>query len=199
MELILYAIPSAILVATIVISRIVRGGFSEYINDLEQKVGELEGVLNLTFMKELLDFFVSSKASKAAERVVSTAESDPEKVHGVVTDAARSSGQEIESLYDSMKRALQPSVDLERVKFVSGLINQLIMLYGISIAAVEYLLITLTMVPSYADVSKTLDGVFFGVTVIFGIFVIVIVFDLSRYSGRINGAIRKLTGESATA
>lgn len=199
MELILYAIPSAILVATIVISRIVRGGFSEYINDLEQKVGELEGVLNLTFMKELLDFFVSSKASKAAERVVSTAESDPEKVHGVVTNAARSSGQEIESLYDSMKRALQPSVDLERVKFVSGLINQLIMLYGISIAAVEYLLITLTMVPSYADVSKTLDGVFFGVTVIFGIFVIVIVFDLSRYSGRINGAIRKLTGESATA
>ena len=73
MELILYAIPSAILVATIVISRIVRGGFSEYINDLEQKVGELEGVLNLTFMKELLDFFVSSKASKAAERVVSHA------------------------------------------------------------------------------------------------------------------------------
>jgi uncharacterized membrane protein len=186
-------------VATLVISRFVRGGFREYINDLEQKVGELEGVLNLTFMKELLDFFVSSKASKAAERVVSTAESDPEKVHGVVTDAARSSGQEIESLYDSMKRALQPSVDLERVKFVSGLINQLIMLYGISIAAVEYLLITLTFVPSYAGISRTLDGVFFGVTVIFGIFVIVIVFDLSRYSGRINGAIRKLTGESATA
>ncbi|MCL6089773.1 MAG: hypothetical protein M1393_01875 [Candidatus Thermoplasmatota archaeon] len=199
MQLILYAIPTAILVATLVISRFVRGGFREYINDLEQKVGELEGVLNLTFMKELLDFFVSSKASKAAERVVSTAESDPEKVHGVVTDAARSSGQEIESLYDSMKRALQPSVDLERVKFVSGLINQLIMLYGISIAAVEYLLITLTFVPSYAGISRTLDGVFFGVTVIFGIFVIVIVFDLSRYSGRINGAIRKLTGESATA
>ena len=199
MQLILYAIPTAILVATLVISRFVRGGFREYINDLEQKVGELEGVLNLTFMKELLDFFVSSKASKAAERVVSTAESDPEKVHGVVTDAARSSGQEIESLYDSMKRALQPSVDLERVKFVSGLINQLIMLYGISIAAVEYLLITLTFVPLYAGISRTLDGVFFGVTVIFGIFVIVIVFDLSRYSGRINGAIRKLTGESATA
>ncbi len=199
MQLILYAIPTAILVATLVISRFVRGGFREYINDLEQKVGELEGVLNLTFMKELLDFFVSSKASKAAERVVSTAESDPEKVHGVVTDAARSSGQEIESLYDSMKRALQPSVDLERVKFVSGLINQLIMLYGISIAAVEYLLITLTFFPSYAGISRTLDGVFFGVTVIFGIFVIVIVFDLSRYSGRINGAIRKLTGESATA
>ncbi len=197
MDYILYLIPTAILVVTIVIARVVRNSFGEYIGDLEGKVKELENVLNLSFMKELLDFFVSSQASKAAERLVSSADGDPERVSEAVSGAARTSGTEIEKLYGSMKRTLQPSVDLEKVKFVSRMINNLIYLYGISIAAIEYLLITVAITLGNHQLSITLDGVFFGVTVIFGIFVIVIVFDLVRYSGRINNAMKKLTGEYA--
>ena len=197
MELILYLIPTAILAVTFVIARVVKGSFGDYIGDLESKVSELENVLNLSFMKELLDFFVSSQASKAAERLVSSANDNPDRVSEAVSGAARSSGTEIEKLYGSMKRTLQPSVDLERVKFVSRMINQLIYLYGVSIAAIEYLLITATIVLPNHAITVTLDGVFFGVTVIFGIFVIVIVFDLVRYSGRINSAMKKLTGEYA--
>lgn len=197
MEYILYLIPTAIVVLTIVIAKVVRNSFGEYVNDLEGKVKELENVLNLSFMKELLDFFVSSQASKAAERLVSSANDNPESVSEAVSGAARSSGTEIEKLYGSMKRTLQPSVDLEKVKFVSRMINQLIYLYGFSIATIEYLLITATIILPNHQISMTLDGVFFGVTVIFGIFVIVIVFDLVRYSGRINNAMKKLTGEYA--
>lgn len=195
MELILYLIPTAILVVTIVIARVVKGSFGDYIGDLEDKVSELENVLNLSFMKELLDFFVSSQASKAAERLVSSANDNPDSVSQAVSGAARTTGTDIEKLYSSMKRTLQPSVDLERVKFVSGMINRLIYLYGLSIAAIEYLLITATIMLPNHSISATLDGVFFGVTVIFGIFVIVIVFDLVRYSGRINSAMKKLTGD----
>ena len=197
MEYILYLIPTAIVILTIVIARVVKNSFGEYIGDLDGKVRELENVLNLSFMKELLDFFVSSQASKAAERLVSSADGDPEKVSEAVSGAARTSNTEIEKLYGSMKRTLQPSVDLEKVKFVSRMINNLIYLYGISIAAIEYLLITVTILLPNNQLSITLDGVFFGVTVIFGIFVIVIVFDLVRYSGRINNAMKKLTGEYA--
>lgn len=197
MEYILYLIPTSILVLTIVIARVVKNSFGDYIVDLEDKVSELENVLNLSFMKELLDFFVSSQASKAAERLVSSANDEPESVSEAVSGAARSSGNEIEKLYSSMKRTLQPSVDLEKVKFVSRMINQLIYLYGVSIAAIEYLLITVTIMLPNHQLSLTLDGVFFGVTVIFGIFVIVIVFDLVRYSGRINNAMKKLTGDSS--
>ena len=146
-------------------------------------------------MKELLDFFVSSQASKAAERLVNTANDTPNRVSEAVSGAARSSGSEIEKLYSSMKRTLQPSVDLERVKFVSRMINQLIYLYGFSIAAIEYGLISAILFLPYNSLAFTLDGVFFGVTVIFGIFVIVIVIDLMRYSGRIKNAMKKLTGE----
>lgn len=197
MDYILYLIPTAIIILTVVIARVVKNSFGEYVGDLESKVKELENVLNLSFMKELLDFFVSSQASKAAERLVSSADGDPERVSEAVSGAARSSGNEIEKLYGSMKRTLKPSLDLERVKFVSRMINNLIYLYGISIAAIEYLLITVTILLPNHQLSVTLDGVFFGVTVIFGVFVIVIVFDLVRYSGRINNAMKKLTGEYA--
>ena len=195
MELILYLIPTAIVILTIIVSKMVRGSFTEYIQDLEGKVLEIENVLNLSFMKELLDFFVSSQASKAAERLVNSANDNPNRVSEAVSGAARSSGSEIEKLYGSMKRTLQPSVDLERVKFVSRMINQLIYLYGFSIAAIEYGLITAILFLPYNSLAITLDGVFFGVTVIFGIFVIVIVIDLVRYSGRIKNAMKKLTGE----
>ena len=195
MELILYLIPTAIVVLTMIVSKMVRGSFTEYIGDLEGKVLEIENVLNLSFMKELLDFFVSSQASKAAERLVNSANDNPNRVSEAVSGAARSSGSEIEKLYGSMKRTLQPSVDLERVKFVSRMINQLIYLYGFSIAAIEYGLISAILFLPFNSVAVTLDGVFFGVTVIFGIFVIVIVIDLVRYSGRIKGAMKKLTGE----
>ena len=116
MELILYLIPTAIVVLTIIISKLVRGSFTDYIEDLETKVLEIESVLNLSFMKELLDFFVSSQASKAAERLVNSANDAPNRVSEAVSGAARSSGSEIEKLYGSMKRTLQPSVDLERDK-----------------------------------------------------------------------------------
>lgn len=195
MDPILYLIPTAILLVTVLIARAVKGSFRDYIGDLENKVSEIENVLNLSFMKELLDFFVSSQASKAAERLVNSANDSPDRVSEAVSGAARSSGNEIEKLYGSMKRTLQPSIDLERVKFVSRMINQLILLYGFSISAIEYLLITVALYLPYYSLSVTLDGVFFGVTVIFGIFVIVIVFDLARYSGRINNAMKKLTGE----
>ncbi len=195
MELILYLIPTAIVVLTIIISKLVRGSFTDYIEDLETKVLEIESVLNLSFMKELLDFFVSSQASKAAERLVNSANDAPNRVSEAVSGAARSSGSEIEKLYGSMKRTLQPSVDLERVKFVSRMINQLVYLYGFSIAAIEYGLISAILFLPYNSLAITLDGVFFGVTVIFGIFVIVIVIDLMRYSGRIKNAMKKLTGE----
>ncbi|MCL6090046.1 MAG: hypothetical protein M1393_03285 [Candidatus Thermoplasmatota archaeon] len=195
MELILYLIPTAIVVLTMIVSKMVRGSFTEYIGDLEGKVLEIENVLNLSFMKELLDFFVSSQASKAAERLVNSANDNPNRVSEAVSGAARSSGSEIEKLYGSMKRTLQPSVDLERVKFVSRMINQLIYLYGFSIAAIEYGLISAILFLPFNSLAVTLDGVFFGVTVIFGIFVIVIVIDLVRYSGRIKGAMKKLTGE----
>ncbi len=195
MELILYLIPTAIVVLTMIVSKMVRGSFTEYIEDLEGKVLEIENVLNLSFMKELLDFFVSSQASKAAERLVNSANDNPNRVSEAVSGAARSSGSEIEKLYGSMKRTLQPSVDLERVKFVSRMINQLIYLYGFSIAAIEYGLISAILFLPFNSLAVTLDGVFFGVTVIFGIFVIVIVIDLVRYSGRIKGAMKKLTGE----
>ena len=195
MDLILYLIPTAIVILTIIVSKMVRGSFTEYIQDLEGKVLEIENVLNLSFMKELLDFFVSSQASKAAERLVNSANDNPNRVSEAVSGAARSSGSEIEKLYGSMKRTLQPSVDLERVKFVSRMINQLIYLYGFSIAAIEYGLISAILFLPYNSLAITLDGVFFGVTVIFGIFVIVIVIDLVRYSGRIKNAMKKLTGE----
>lgn len=192
-----YLIPTLIAIATFLFARFIRRSSKTYVQDLESKVNEIENVLNLSFMKELLDFFVSSQASKAAERLVNSANDSPDSVTKAVSGAARSSGTEIEKLYGSMKKTLQPSIDLERVRFVSRMIDHLIYLYGFSVAGIQYLLIALTMFLPYYSLTITLDGITFGITVIFGIFVVVIVFDLARYSGRINNAMKQLTGDYA--
>ncbi len=197
MNLILYLIPTAVLIATVLVSMAVKKGFRDYVTELESKVDELESILNLSFMRELLNFFVSSNASQAAEKLVNSAEQGESGVVESVTGAARRTGDDIEKLYGSMKKAIQPSIDLERVRFVSGLIHTLVMIYGISIAAVMYILISVSGMSQSLTETRTLLGAFFGVTIIFSIFVIVIIADLSRYSGRIRAAMKKLSGSNA--
>lgn len=197
MNLILYVIPTIIVVATLLVARIVKIGFGDYVRDLESKVEELENILNLTFMRELLNFFVSSKASEAAEKLVSSVDKGEKGVTDSVSGAARISGEDIERLYSSMKKAIQPSLDLERVRFVSSLIYRLVLIYGLSISAVMYALISISGVAGDQIISRTLLGAFFGVTIIFSLFVIVIVADLTRYSGRIRGAMKKLSSDGS--
>ncbi len=199
MNPILYLIPTAVLVATVLISRVVKIGFGDYVADLERKVSELEGILNLTFMRELLNFFVSSKASEAAEKLVSSVNNNPENAVDSVSGAARISGKDVENLYSSMKKAIQPSIDLERVRFVSGLIYRIVLIYGLSISAVMYAIIAISGMSGSLAFTRTLLGAFFGVTIIFSIFLVVIVLDLTRYSGRIRGAMKKLSGEVSQA
>lgn len=191
----LYAIPTIIVVATYFISKMIQNGFGEYLDSLGSKVQELEGVLNLTFMKELLNFFMASTSSQIAENVAESAENKPGEVEEKVKGASKKASREIETLYSSMKRALSPSMDFERVRFVSQQIKILVWIYGFSIAAVDYLLVTFSIAFPSANISRSLLGIIFGVTVIFSIFVVVIVVDLSRYAGRINTAMKKLSGE----
>ncbi|HLH85769.1 MAG TPA: hypothetical protein VKU79_02765 [Thermoplasmataceae archaeon] len=191
-NLILLIIPTVIVILTFLISRVVKNGFSEYLQKLQDKVNELENILNLNFMRELLGFFVNSSASKMAESVAQSPSID--NVEKSVQGASRVAGKDIENLYDAMKRAVQPSMDLERVRFVSTLITRLVQIYGFSVAIVYYFLILVSIFGSMGTLLRSLDGIVFGVTVIFSLFVIVIVFDLTRYSGRINIAMRKLSG-----
>lgn len=197
MNVILYLIPTAVLISTIIVSRVVRSGFRDYVANLEKEVAELEGILNLTFMRELLNFFVSSKASEAAEKLVSSVNDNPENAVDSVSGAARISGKDVENLYSSMKKAIQPSIDLERIKFVSGLIYRIVLIYGLSISAVMYGIISISGVSGSLAFTRTLLGAFFGVTIIFSIFLVVIVLDLTRYSGRIKGAMKKLSGDTS--
>ena len=192
----LYIIPTAIILLTYFISRLIEKGFGDYLSTLNSKVQELEGVLNLTFMKELLNFFMSSTTSQIAENVAESAERKPTEVEEKVKGASKKASRDIETLYSSMKKALQPSIDYERVKFVSQQIKILVRIYGFSIAAVDYMLVTFSIVFPSTALSRSLVGIIFGVTVIFSIFVIVIVADLSRYAGKINTAMKKLSGDS---
>lgn len=191
----LYAIPTAIVISTYVVAKMIERGFGEYLSKLEEKVQELEGVLNLSFMRELLNFFMQSTSSQIAENVAESAEKEPSTVEERVKGVSKKASKEIELLYGSMKKAIQPSIDFERVKFVSSQIKLLIRIYGYSIAAIYYVLVTFTVALPTLSLSRSLVGIFFGVTVIFSIFVIVIIADLSRYSGKINTAMKKLSGE----
>ncbi len=194
-DYLLFIIPTAIVVATFLIAKMIEKGFSEYLSKLDEKVQELEGVLNLSFMRELLNFFMQSTSSQIAENVAESAQSAPNQVEEKVKGVSKKASKEIEVLYGSMKTAIQPSIDFERVKFVSAQIKLLIRIYGYSIASIYYVLVFFTIGLPHMSLSRSLVGIFFGVTVIFSIFVIVIIADLSRYSGKINTAMKKLSGD----
>ena len=183
----LYIFPAIIFVLTTAVYFVVRNGLKDYVDNLSTKVKEIESVLDLSFMRDMLTRFMSRSAARAA-RMLGTNPTAPVSGGEGITI---SSGEDMDSFYASIRKAAQPSIDLERVNFVASLLQKVLLIYGYSIAIVEMGLISFSLFPAYGSYYADFDGVFLGGTIFFSVVVVLMVADLQIYSKRIKTSVSR--------
>ena len=183
----LYIFPAVIFVLTTLIYFVVKNGLKDYVNNLSTKVREIESVLDLSFMRDMLTRFMSRSAARAAQML----RTNPSASASDTTGITMNSGEDMDRFYASIRKAAQPSIDLERVNFVASLLQKVILIYGYSIAVVKLALISFSFFPSYASYYGDFDGVFLGGTIFFSVIVVLMVADLQIYSRRITASVNR--------
>ncbi len=184
----LYLIPTLILVITLLIYRVSGKGFSDYRTRLENKVETIERISNMVFTKDMLSMFLKT-SSISTQMFFTEREIAEEKGEEVSKEAMpMMSMKDMRSLETSLKHALQPSRDLERVGSDSSLIRKLMIIYGVLIAAIEYVLVTSSIISFSSRVVFQLDGIVFGFTIIFSVVLLIILVDLFKTAKNISAA-----------
>lgn len=184
----LYIIPTLILAVTFLIYRVTGTGFREFSARLESKVKTLERLSNMIFTKDMLSMFL--KTSSISTQLFFTERELAVERGDVASNEAKPmmSMRDMRSLEASLKNALQPSRDLERVRNDSSLIRKLMIVYGILIALTEYVLVSSTLLSYSSSLTFQLDGIVFGVTIIFSAVLLLVLVDLFTTSRKINFA-----------
>lgn len=191
----LYVIPTLILVVTFLVYRISSKGFSDYASRLENKVSTLEKLSNIVFTKDMLSMFLKNSSLNTQlfftrrELAEETGEeTDP-------SDMPMMSVKDMTKLELSLKNALQPSRDLERVKHSSTIIRTLMIIFGVVIAITEYIVVTASIFGFDVRYVFQLDGIVFGVTIIFSAVLLLILVDIFTTARKINSAYNNVESD----
>lgn len=190
---IVFLIPTAILISTLLIYQLIKRGLEFFLNDLNEKATEIGRIKNLNFMKELLTFFFNSNASETAQMVVDRSGSSGMMSESAFDDAAIFVGKDVENLYQEMNKSNEPRVEFEKIKFESGILRYILVTYGVLIALLEYVLIIYSILAGRTSLFNLFDGILLGGTVIISSVIVIIAIDLNRLSGRLNSMMESLT------
>ena len=186
MLLYLYIIPTLILVVTFLIFSVSSKGFNDYTARLEKKVGMIEKLSNIVFTKDMLSMFLRNSSLNTqlyfTEREI--AEEKGEETQP--SEMPMMSTKDMTKLETSLRNALQPSRELERIKHGSVQIRTLMIIYGVLIAITEYILVSATIYAFNDRLIFQLDGIGFGITIIFSAVLLLILVDFFRTARKIN-------------
>ena len=162
MLLYLYAIPTAILVATYLIYSLSGRGFSEYTGRLSTKVMTLERLSNIVFTKDMLTLFLKNSSINTQMYFTERELAEEKGEKAKADDSPLMSMKDMTTLEMSLKNALQPSRDLERLNHDSSLVRKLMIVFGVLVAGTEYALVSATLFAFTDKVIFQLDGIVSG-------------------------------------
>ncbi len=188
MLLYLYIIPTLILVVTLLIFRISSKGFNDYTARLEKKVGTIEKLSNIVFTKDMLSMFLRNSSLNTQLYFTEREIAEEKGEDAQPSEMPMMSTKDMSKLETSLKNALQPSRDLERIKHGSVQIRTLMIIYGVLIAITEYILVSATIYAFNDRLIFQLDGIVFGITIIFSLVLLLILIDFFRTARNINHA-----------
>lgn len=188
MLLILYIIPTVILIATFLIYNFSGKGFSEYTARLSSKVQTLEKLSNIVFTKDMLTLFLKNSSVNTQLYFTERELAEETGTQAREGDSPLMSMKDMEKLETSLKNALQPSRDIERLKHDSSLVRKLMIVFGVLVAGTEYALVSATLFALTDKVIFQLDGIVFGVAIIFAALFLIILLDMFATSRKINTA-----------
>lgn len=184
----LYIIPTLILVVLFLLYRVSGKGFSDYTARLSSKVKTIEKLSNMVFTKDMLTMFLRNSSLNTqlffSERELAEELGEDTRPN----EMPMMSMKDMTRLESSLKNALQPSRDLERIEHNSSMIRKLMIIYGLLIAGIEYILVSATLFAFTDKVIFQLDGIVFGVTIIFSLVFLLVIVDLFTSARKINVA-----------
>lgn len=164
-------------------------GSQEYSSRLQSKVKTLERLSNIVFTKDMLSLFLKNSSVNTqmyfTERELASERGEDARKGD---DTPLMSMKDMTKLENSLKNALQPSRDLERVIHDSSLIRKLMIVFGIVVAATEYALVSSTLFSFTDKIIFQLDGIVFGVAIIFAALILIILVDMFTTARKINVA-----------
>lgn len=184
----LYIIPTLILGLTFLIYSVSSKGFRDYAERLEKKVATLEKLSNIVFTKDMLSLFLKNSSLNTqlyfTQRELAEEAGDDTEI----SDMPMMSVKDMSKLETSLKNALQPSRDLERVKHGSSIIRTLMIIFGVLIAVTEYIVVSSSIFNFGLRYTLQLDGIVFGITIIFSVVLFLILVDIFTTSRKISSA-----------
>lgn len=148
---------------------------------------EIESVLDLSFMRDMLTRFMSRSAARAAQMLRNNQSATSTEGSALTINR----GDDIDRFYASIRKVAQPSIDLERVNFIASLLQKVLLIYGYTIAVVEFALISFSLLPAYSSYYGDFDGIFLGGTIFFSMVLVLMIADLQIYSKRIKNSVNK--------
>lgn len=195
MSILPIAIPFAILALCIIAFLGLKSAFETYFEKLESRTSLLQRVLYLVMTKDIVSFFASPEANRIVDILFDEAQKSKEDIEDKLLESVQSAGPEIEKLYASLKRAYSPSAYIYNAKSASVLLRINILLYGLVVAASEIVELFFLYVAD-EHTAIFLNGIVFGVTLIFAIALASMAFYIFIESRNIDKHMQKLSDPS---
>ena len=191
----LYLIPTFVLLMSFVAYFVIKRGLNNYFDHMKDKVDKLGEILRISFTEELLRFFSNSNASDTAQILSENIANRKFDNVSTITATSLNAMRDVNQLYRKMKDSFEPDLNYSRIKQSFQLLTRIVIVYGLSIAFLMYLLVGFTSISSTYNYTKEFAFIILGGTVIFSLFLIIIILDVLKYANKIENTISKENDE----
>ena len=180
MNLLFLFLPTMILATSLGVYKALNIEIHRYLDQLKQSSEARLRVMNLIFFRKMLQFFGNSRTSRATEEILDEFE---RKEYGKMENAGDIAGQamgEIEDLHRYLMRISQSQKDISSLETMFNVLSRMIVIYGATVAAAQYVILMISSEFPHFDFIRMLVNIIVEASLIFGMIVILIYFDINH-------------------
>ena len=187
----LFLIPTIVLFISFLAYFITKRELTKYFDEMQDKVDKLGEIMRISFTSELLRFFSNSNASDTAQILSENIANKKFENVSTITSTSLNAVRDVNQLYRTMKDSFEPDLNYSRIKQSYRLLTRVVLIYGLSISGLMYLLVGVTRSTSTVIYSREFASIILGGTVLFSLFLTLIIIDIVKYSKKIDDRISK--------
>lgn len=185
----LYLIPTFVLLMSFLAYFVTKRGLVGYFDQMKDKVDKLGEILRISFTEELLRFFSNSNASDTAQILSENIANRQFDNVSTITTTSLNAMRDVNQLYRKMKDSFEPDLNYSKIKQSFQLLTRIVLVYGLSIAVLMYMLVGFMSVSSAQDYTREFAFIILGGTVIFSLFLVIIILDILKNANKIDNSI----------
>lgn len=187
----LFLIPTIVLFISLLAYFITKRELTKYYDEMQDKVDKLGEIMRISFTSELLRFFSNSNASDTAQILSENIANKKFENVSTITSTSLNAVRDVNQLYRTMKDSFEPDLNYSRIKQSYRLLTRVVLIYGLSISGLMYLLVGVTRSTSTVIYSREFASIILGGTVLFSLFLTLIIIDIVKYNRKIDDRISK--------